>query len=120
MDGQGLLFEFNPTQPTLFGAWFTYTPAGATPGLRWYSLQAPNVGVSQTRFDAVPIYVNTGARFDTPGAPTLSTVGSADLELSGDCRQITLNYRFSAGELAGRSGTQRLQRLGPVPTACAP
>ncbi len=118
MDGQGLLFEFNPTQPTLFGAWFTYAPAGATPGLRWYSLQAPSVTVSQTRFDAVPIYANTGGRFDTPGAPTLAPVGSADLELSGDCRQITLSYRFSAGELAGRSGTQRLQRLGPVPVEC--
>ncbi len=119
MDGQGLLFEFNPTQPTLFGAWFTQAPAGATPGPRWFSLQAPSVGVSQTRFDAVPIYANIGARFDTPGAPTLTPVGSADLELSGDCRQITLSYRFNAGELSGRSGTQRLQRLGPLPRECA-
>lgn len=117
MDGQGLLLEFNAAQPTLFGAWYTYAPAGAAPGARWFSLQAPNVTATQTRYDAVPIYANSGARFDTPGAPMLAPVGSADLVLSGSTA-IELTYRFTAGELAGRSGVQRLQRLGPPPAEC--
>jgi hypothetical protein len=34
------------------------------------------------------------------------------------CANALLTYRFDAGENAGRSGSIKLQRLGPSPTQC--
>lgn len=113
--GQGLVMEFNPASNVLFGAWYTYSASGGDH--RWFTLQAEGVGADQTRFNEVTVFETTRGRFDLPDPTTIRPVGTASWRLI-DCGNAELDYRFTSGELAGRSGTQRLQRLGPPPLEC--
>jgi hypothetical protein len=114
--GQGLLFEVNPVDRQLFGAWYTYAASGPV-DYRWYTLQLGGVDPSATRISAVPIFETTGGRFDRSDATSIRQVGEATIEFSG-CSTGAMNYRFTVGELAGRSGDIPLSRVGPAPTEC--
>lgn len=120
-DGQGLVLEVNPDRTLLFGAWYTFAANGA-PGAgagsqRWYTLQGPyQQGQRKTR--GTPIYESAGGRFDRAANTTLRQVGEADLDLG--CSQGRLHWRFTAGELAGRSGSMELTRMTGAAPDCLP
>ena len=114
--GQGLLFELNPTDRQLFGAWYTFA-ASAPADYRWYTLQLGNVDPAATRLAAVPVFETTGGRFDRNETTSIRQVGEATIEFTG-CTTGTLSYRFTVGELAGRSGDIPLSRVGPAPSEC--
>jgi hypothetical protein len=117
--GQGFFLEYNPTTRLLFGAWYTYTRAGAaTPGRRWYTLQKNNVDVGTGSVEDVGIFETTGGVFDTPGAVATRQVGVAQVR-AYNCRQSEITYRFTSGELSGVSGRQFLQRVVSDPAQCA-
>ena len=114
--GQGLLFEVNPVNRLLFGAWYTFAASGPADH-RWYTLQLADVDPTAMRIANVPILETTGGRFDRNDATSIRQVGTATLEFSG-CSSGRMTYNFSTGELAGRSGEIPLSRVGPAPTEC--
>jgi hypothetical protein len=114
--GQGLLFELNPVNRQLFGAWYTFAASGPADH-RWFTLQLGNINPAATRFDAVPILETIGGRLDRSDPTSIRQVGDATLEFTG-CASARVVYRFTAGELAGRTGEIPLSRLGPPPTEC--
>ena len=68
------------------------------------------------------IYDTTGGLFDSawpPGEGDLQTnpVGSADIAFQS-CSLLTIDYRFTTGENAGKTGALHLARLSPVPDGC--
>ena len=118
--GQGLFVELNPMAPTLFFAWYTYSPNGQSagaPGQRWYTGQASySPGARQIR---AKLYETNGGAFDaTAPTPHSDPVGFADLAFT-TCGSARLTYTFTAGTNAGRSGSVDLARVGPVPRGCA-
>ncbi|MCZ8114597.1 hypothetical protein [Silanimonas sp.] len=114
--GQGLLFELNPVDRQLFGAWYTFAASGPA-DYRWYTLQLGNIDPAATRLAAVPVFETTGGRFDRNEATSIRQVGEATIEFTG-CTTGTLSYRFTVGELAGRTGDIPLSRVGPAPSEC--
>lgn len=125
--GQGLVFDINAENGVLFAAWYTFAVDGADQdplnAQRWYTLQAEITG-SGRAFQGVTIYSSTGGLFDDTysfpeeGAVTTTPVGSADVSFQS-CSALTIDYRFTSGEIAGRTGTLHLARLSPVPAGCA-
>ena len=120
--GQGFLFDINPVQQSLFGAWYTYAPNGAQVGgaasQRWYSLQADfHAGVGSV--DGIGIYATSGGAFNAPGTVTTTQVGTASIDFP-NCSAATLTYAFTGGENNGRHGTIPLVRTTPAPAGCAP
>ena len=114
--GQGLLFELNPVDRQLFGAWYTFS-ASAPADYRWYTLQLGSIDPAATRIAAVPVFETTGGRFDRNETTSIRQVGEATIEFTG-CTTGTLSYRFTVGELAGRTGDIPLSRVGPAPSEC--
>jgi len=114
--GQGLLFEVNPVNRLLFGAWYTYAAAGPA-DYRWFTLQLGNVDANARRYVAVPILESTGGRLDQPATVVTRQVGEATLQFE-TCTSGRMNYLFTSGELAGRSGEIPLTRVGPAPREC--
>ncbi|MGE5169052.1 MAG: hypothetical protein ACM3JC_01630 [Rudaea sp.] len=120
--GQGFVFEVNPVAPVFFFTWYTYAPAGQAAGVagqRWFTGQATYTPGSRTI--TATLYETTGGVFDQPTTPPPSTdpVGTATVTLAS-CTSAQLNYAFTAGGNAGRSGTIALSRVGPVPAGCGP
>jgi hypothetical protein len=114
--GQGLLFEVNPVDRFLFGAWYTFAASGPA-DYRWYTLQLGSIDPAATRISAVPIFETTGGRFDRGDATSIRQVGEATIDFTG-CSSGTMSYRFTVGELAGRTGDIPLSRVGPAPSEC--
>jgi hypothetical protein len=122
--GQGLTLEIAPpnARTSLFAAWYTYVPDGAQVGgpdsQRWYSLQG-SLASSQSTSAEVEIFETRGGRFDqpTPRAQASTLVGTGRIDF-GSCTALRLDYAFTGGASAGRSGTLQLQRTGPVPAGC--
>ena len=114
--GQGFLFEVNPADRQLFGAWYTFSPGGPA-DYRWYTLQVGNVDAASTRISAVPVFETTGGRFDRNESTSIRQVGEATIDFTS-CTSGQVSYRFTVGELAGRSGVIPLGRVGPAPTEC--
>ena len=120
--GQGFSFVVHPGAQGgyLFGAWYTYDPAGAADdptAQHWFTLQgdlsnAANGTVSLT------ISRTIGGTFDY--GPTRDTyrVGVATLQFT-DCGTATLDYQFDQSEVAaafaGLSGHLNLTGLGTCP-----
>lgn len=118
--GQGFLFEVNPLVPVFFFAWYTYAPAGQAAGAagqRWFTGQGPYSPGSRTI--VVPLYETTGGLFDQPSMPPPSTVpvGTATVTFAS-CSSAQLQFSFTGGSNAGRSGSISLSRVGPVPAGC--
>lgn len=114
--GQGLLFELNPVDRQLFGAWYTFAASGPADH-RWYTLQLGNIDPAATRLAAVPIFETIGGRFDRNETTSIRQVGEATIEFTG-CSTGALGYRFTIGELASRTGSIPLSRVGPAPSEC--
>jgi hypothetical protein len=121
--GQGLTVEINPNSTTLFLAWYTYAPSGASAeaaGQRWYTAQ-PTTFVPGSRSISVQIYETTGGLFDAPTPPGQKSgaVGSGTLAFQS-CSAATFSYNFTGGSSSGMFGTITLSRVGPVPPGCTP
>jgi hypothetical protein len=121
-DGQGLVVDVDPLQHVLFAAWYTYT-ANASAGSderqqRWYTLQAslPSGATQAANFG---IFASTGGVFDHSATTATTQVGTASIVLHG-CSTATLNYQFTSGGNAGKTGTLDLSRIGAAPEACTP
>lgn len=118
--GQGLVVDINPVSGAAFAGWYTYAPAGSADagaaGQRWYSLQGSYQRAQTTV--ACTLYRSTGGVFDNASVVDTVAVGTAELVYLS-CTSARLDWRFSAGELAGQSGSISLSRTGPSPGACA-
>lgn len=118
-NGQGFVFDLNPSQHVFFGAWYTYPRDGSTTddasAQRWYTLQATLP--STTTINAIPIYESHGGAFNQSAATTTTAVGNATLTFHS-CASATLTYTFTGGANAGDHGTLELSRLTPAPTGC--
>jgi len=120
--GQGVQFEFNTLRHQLFGAWYTYGPAGNlnddTTTQRWYSFQMGDIAADQTSFASIPLFETVGGTFDMPGAGVTTQVGTIGVTYQ-DCTSAILAYTFNAGENEGSTGSMTLSRVGPVPEGCS-
>ncbi|MFI4969866.1 MAG: hypothetical protein ACHP7D_06650, partial [Lysobacterales bacterium] len=118
--GQGLLFDLNPPQNVLFAAWYTFVAGANTDsvpsGQRWYTLQAI-LPASAASISDIGVYESSGGVFDHAAVTRTQAVGHASLVFH-DCASATLDYAFSAGANAGRSGRLDLARLGATPAGC--
>lgn len=118
---QGLVMDIDPASRTLFAAWYTFAadagPGAGAAGQRWYTVEGilPD---GQRRIGDAGIYVTSGGRFDRSGAVGTRQVGTATIVFNS-CTSISLEYRFDAGENAGRSGTLALARPAPPPEGCS-
>jgi hypothetical protein len=119
--GQGFVFEVNPNVPVFFFAWYTYAPTGQAAGAagqRWYTGQASySVG---SRVMALTLFETTGGLFDQPTSPAPATVpvGTATVTFAS-CTSAQLQFNFTGGSSAGKSGIISLMRVGPVAPGCA-
>jgi len=120
--GQGLIFDFNPAQPYLFAAWYTFSPNGTQSGgpgsQRWYTLQSGQVPHGTTALSGIGIYTATDGVFNDPATTTTNQVGTANITF-GSCNAMTVSYTFTSGDNQGRSGTMHLTRTGPTPAGCS-
>ncbi len=123
--GQGIELTVVPagngSNGLLFGAWFTYDPAGAGDDpldQYWFTLQGDLATASNGKV-TLPILQILGGTLD--GLPTRnsSQVGTATLTFSA-CDHAQLDYQFAsslvAHAYAGLSGTLQLSKLG----GCSP
>ncbi|HEX6832515.1 MAG TPA: hypothetical protein VF132_03185 [Rudaea sp.] len=119
--GQGLMFDIDPNDGNLFGAWYTYANdahrSDASNNQRWYTLQIAQALIPNHRLENIPIYATSGGQFNAASPITSKQVGTASL-LANSCNSLTLDYNFTAGENAGDSGTIDLTRPGPAPVDC--
>jgi hypothetical protein len=118
--GQGFVFELNPNTPFFFATWYTYSPTGqgaGSSGQRWFTGQATYVPGS--RSITLPLFATIGGIFDLPSTPAPSTdqVGTATVTFAS-CTSAQVQFNFTAGSSAGRTGTIALSRIGPVPPGC--
>jgi len=124
--GQGFDFVVLPGgggfSGLVYGAWFTFDPAGAANDaghLQWFTLQGD---LSQASGGSVqmPILQTLGGSFD--GAPTANTnvVGQATLTFIA-CDHASLSYAFDdspvAHAFAGLSGVTNLVKIGGCATS---
>jgi hypothetical protein len=116
--GQGLTVEVNPNAGVLFAAWYTYTPSsGGVSQQRWFTAQG--AFAAGARSIPVQLYETTGGLFDaqTFPAPNTVVVGSGTLSFAS-CSSAKLDFNFTGGTSAGKSGSIALVRVGPVPPGC--
>ena len=118
--GQGFVFEVNPLAPAFFLTWYTYAPAGQAAGAagqRWFTALAGYTPGS--RMITATLSETTGGVFDqvTNPAPASVQVGTATVTFAS-CTSAQLQFNFTAGSNAGRSGMITLSRVGPVPAGC--
>lgn len=118
--GQGFVFEVNPNVPVFFFAWYTYAPGGqgaGAAGQRWFTGQASYVVGSRVMM--LTLFETTGGLFDQPTSPAPSTVpvGTSTVTFAS-CTSAQLQFNFTGGSSAGKSGTIALVRVGPVPPGC--
>ncbi len=121
--GQGFFFDFSPALTTLFAAWYTYQPNGASIGggasQRWYTIQDNAFLPGTVSKNGLRIYETKGGTFNTPGGASAgSPVGSANIVID-NCTSMTLSYTFSAGTNAGQSGSINLARVVGAPAGCS-
>jgi len=120
--GQGFVFELNPMSRALFITWYTYALSGQTSGAagqRWFTGLKTSYNPGD-RTIPLTLRETTGGRFNqsTPAAQTVD-VGTATVTFK-NCGSASLDYTFTAGAAAGRSGTLSLSRVGPTPPGCGP
>lgn len=114
--GQGVLFDVvegqNPPQVTML--WFTFAEsAGGSQAQRWFIAQGDYTpGAREVKLD---VRMSLGGEFDRrPPAPSLVTVGTAELEFES-CTEAGLEYDLDLDDAPGE-GTQgriALRRLTP-------
>jgi hypothetical protein len=117
--GQGVMITIDPFDENVFVGWYTYAAGVASEeadGQRWFSAQG-NYGMQGSPV-ALTLYESTGGAFDAGDPVSTVEVGSATLNFAS-CESATLDYTFTRGDLAGRSGSLPLTRLGATPESCA-
>jgi hypothetical protein len=119
--GQGFVIEVNPASPFFFLTWYTYAPAGQAAGAagqRWYTGQAAYA--PGARMIAAPLFETTSGVFDqvTNPAPATVPVGNATVTFA-TCASAQVQFNFTAGSSAGKSGTIAVSRIGSIPPGCA-
>jgi serine protease len=120
--GQGFVVELNPLVPLVFLTWYTYAPNGQAAGAsgqRWFTGQASYT--PGARVLPMTLYETTGGLFDAPTNPAPQTVavGTATLTFAS-CTAAKIQFNFTSGGNAGKSGTIQLARVGPTPAGCGP
>lgn len=119
--GQGIEFSITPaadgSRGALFGAWFTYDPAGASDDSRsqnWFTLQGDLSGTVAGEA-TVGIFSTLGGTLDGTPATTTVMVGRATIAFAG-CESAVIDYQFDDTGLAhayrGLSGTLNFIRIG--------
>jgi probable HAF family extracellular repeat protein len=117
--GQGFTIDVSPGSSTLFVAWYTYAPDGASAGAagqRWYTGQ----GAFTPGMRSIPftLYETTGGTFDsTASTPHSPPVGTGTLVFQ-NCSAARLDFNFAGGSISGAHGSIALSRIGPVPQGC--
>lgn len=127
--GHGLMLDVEEGSGRWFAGWFTYADTQIGSGTAWMERQRPVwfTALGRAREGSGPLPVQ-GALYETQGGdfagalvPTTSDVGEAELRAI-DCNTIEFSYRIrvpGAEPLqTWRSGSRRLQRLGPPPEGC--
>ena len=119
--GQGFVLDVNPVSPAVFLTWYTYALTGQSlgaAGQRWF-VGLSNGFVAGSRSIALTLYETTGGLFDqlTAPAPTSVPVGTATVTFMS-CAAAQVQFNFTGGSSAGRSGTIDITRVGPVPPGC--
>lgn len=120
--GQGLYFVVLPRSDAqaglLFGAWFTFDPAGAADdptAQHWFTLQG-DLASARDGTVVVPLLRTIGGSLDRESTTNTQRVGEATLRFEG-CERASLEYRFDASDVAlpfgGRRGVVALQRATP-------
>jgi len=123
--GQGIELSVIPpsngSNGLLFGAWFTYDPAGAGDdplNQYWFTLQSELAGANSGKV-TLPILQILGGTLDGMPTRNSSQVGTAVLTFSG-CDKAQLDYQFAdsavAHAYAGLKSTLQLTKLG----GCSP
>jgi hypothetical protein len=117
--GQGAMISIDPYVENVFVGWYTYAAdvaSAAADGQRWFSAQ----GLYDIEAGPVvlALYESIGGVFDASDPVSTVPVGTATLDFAS-CESATLDYAFYGGELAGKSGTLPLTRLGTTPQTCA-
>lgn len=116
--GQGVLFDFNPVQRVLFGAWYTFARQMPEPeGQRWYTLQA-TLPEDPGALGSIGIFESRSGRFDAAAEITTTQVGTAQLVFHS-CTSATLDYALDGSINAGSSGRLDLVRIGRPPPGCS-
>ncbi len=113
--GQGFLVDISTQQSYVYLGWYTYDKNGGTGSnlqtqQRWYSIQGSLLPGDTVK--TMPIYLNTGGRFDNAPPTTAVVIGSATLSFQS-CSVATLQFQFNPdGQPANQaSGTIPLTRL---------
>jgi hypothetical protein len=119
--GQGIVFELNPNQPQAWLTWYTYAPNGQASGeagQRWYTAQAAYT--PGARSVQMILHETTGGLFDKPAPlPSTNAVGTATASFTS-CNALKLDFTFTGGSSAGKTGTINMTRVGPTPASCGP
>ncbi len=119
--GQGLqIFASRAPNPFLFGAWFTYAPAGSALAREqrrhWFSLQ-DDTFPSDGNFHGT-LYESLGGQFGTRAAINTRAVGRYDFRVV-DCTHARIEWTFfdtaTALDYGGLQGGDDLVRLGSCP-----
>lgn len=120
--GQGLYIGVLPRSDAqaglLFGAWFTFDPAGAADdptAQHWFSFQG-DLSSARDGTVVVPLLRTIGGTLDRDPTANTQRVGEATLRFEG-CERASFEYRFDASDVAlpyaGRRGVVSLQRATP-------
>jgi len=111
----------NGSNGLLFGAWFTYDPAGTGDdplNQYWFTLQGDLAAANNGKV-TLPILQILGGTLDGMPTRNSSQVGTATLTFSA-CDHAQLDYQFASSVVAhayaGLSGTLQLSKLG----GCSP
>ena len=115
------MLDVNPVSPAVFLTWYTYALTGQSlgaAGQRWF-VGLSNGFVAGSRSIALTLYETTGGLFDqvTDPAPASVPVGTATVTFTS-CAAAQVQFNFTGGSSAGRSGTIAITRVGPVPPGC--
>jgi pseudomonalisin len=122
--GQGFFFDLSPAQTTLFAAWYTFVPNGASIGgdasQQWFYIQDNSYAAGTTSKAGLALYATHGGAFNAGGGVTQGKIGTVDVSFSS-CNAITLTYAIvqNALSVAPASGTIHLTRVGPTPAGCS-
>lgn len=127
--GHGLVVDVEAGSGRWFAGWFTYADSPIGSGNAWMERPRPvwftALGQAPAGSGTPPVqgvlYETQGGDFAGTLMPATSDVGEAELR-AVDCNTIEFSYRIRVPGAEAlptwRSGSRRMQRLGPPPEGC--